>query len=115
MRDYRRLWIALAILALLSPLGLILPRIMNAGAAWGEWGVDEIKQMIGYAPRGMERTADLWRAPLSDYALPGQENALLSHLSLSYVLSAFLGISVCGGGGYLLSRWLTGSRPAPRA
>ena len=32
-------------LALLSPLGLILPRIMNAGAAWGEWGVDEIKNV----------------------------------------------------------------------
>ena len=115
MKEYRKLWIALAILALLSPLGLTLARIMNAGAAWGEWGVDEIKQMIGYAPPGMERTADLWKAPLPDYALPGQANAPLSHLSLSYVLSAFLGIAVCGGGGYLLARWLTGSRPPPRA
>jgi len=114
MRGYRKLWIALVILALLSPLGLYLPRIMNAGAAWGEWGVDEIKQMIGYAPPGMERTTDLWKAPLPDYALPGQENAPLSRLSLWYILSAFLGIAVCGGG-YFLARWLTGSRPTPRA
>jgi cobalt/nickel transport protein len=115
MREFRSFWIALLVLALASPVGLYLPEIMQAGAAWGEWGVDEIRQMIGYAPAGMERTADLWKAPLPDYALPGQENAPLSLLSLSYILSALLGIALCGGAGYLLARWLPGGRQEPRA
>ncbi len=115
MKEFRGFWIVLLALALASPIGLYLPQIMKAGAAWGEWGVDEIKQMIAYTPSGMERTADLWRAPLPDYALPGQQDAPLSRLSLSYVLSALLGIAICGGGAYLLARWLTGSRQTPRA
>lgn len=115
MKEFRSFWFVLLVLALASPIGLYLPEIMKAGAAWGEWGVEEIKRMIGYAPSGMERTADLWKAPFPDYALPGQEGSPLFRLSLSYVLSAFLGIAVCGGGGYLLARWLTGSRQTPRA
>lgn len=107
MRVTRRLWIGLGILALLSPLGLYLPDLLQAGAAWGEWGVEEIREMLGYAPAGMARTAELWKAPLPDYALPGQEGAPLARLSLSYILSAFIGMAVCAGGGYLAARWLT--------
>jgi cobalt/nickel transport protein len=106
MNEYRRLWIALLVLALLSPIGLYLPSVLKAGAAWGEWGLDEIRQMLGYTPAGMEKTADLWKAPLPDYALPGQEGAPLSRLSLSYILSAFLGMGSCAGGAYLIGRWL---------
>jgi len=115
MKEFRTFWIVLLVLALASPIGLYLPKIMKAGSAWGEWGVDEIRQMVGYAPAGMEKRADIWKAPMPDYALPGQEDAPLSRLSLSYVLSAFLGIAVCGGGGYLLARWVTGSRGKHRA
>jgi cobalt/nickel transport protein len=106
MAEYRNLWIALLIMALLTPLGLYLPQMMRAGGAWGEWGIDEVRQMIGYVPAGMERMAELWKAPLPDYALPGQENAPLARLSLSYVLSAFIGIVTCAGGAYLLARLL---------
>jgi cobalt/nickel transport protein len=110
MRDYRRLWIGLVLLALASPIGLYIPEIMRAGSAWGEWGVDEIKQMIGYAPAGMERHAEVWKAPIPDYALPGQEQAPLPRRGLTYVLSGLLGAAACGGGGYLLTRWMTGNR-----
>ncbi len=106
MNGYRRLWIALLVLALLSPIGLYLPSLLKAGGAWGEWGLDEIRERLGYAPAGMEKTADLWKAPLPDYALPGQENAPLSRLSLSYLFSAFLGMGLCAAGGYLVARWL---------
>jgi hypothetical protein len=106
MTEHRRFWIALAVLALLSPLGLYLPSLLKAGSAWGEWGLEEIRAMLGYVPSGMEKTADLWKAPLPDYALPGQEGAPLARLSLSYILSAFLGMALCGGGGYLVTRWL---------
>jgi cobalt/nickel transport protein len=106
MREYRNLWIALAVLALLSPIGLYLPELARAGAAWGEWGLDEIRQVLGFVPAGMEKMADLWKAPLPDYALPGSADAPLSRLSLGYILSAFLGMGLCGGGAYLAARWL---------
>ena len=106
MTAYRRFWIALAVLALLSPLGLYLPTLFKAGGAWGEWGLEELRQMLGYIPPGMEKTADLWKAPLPDYALPGQEGGPLANLSLSYIFSAFLGMALCAGGGYLVTRWL---------
>ena len=110
MKEYRKLWIALIVLALASPLGLYLPSILKAGSAWGEWGVDEVKRMIGYAPAGMEQTAGAWKAPIPNYRLPGQENAPLSHLSLSYVLSALIGMAACSGGAYALARWLRGRK-----
>ena len=88
-----------------SALGVPLPEIMKAGSAWGEWGIDEVRQMIGYAPAGMERAAGRWKAPLPEYALSGDGS--LPVRSVAYVLSAFLGIIACGGGAYLLARWLT--------
>lgn len=107
MKEYRTLFIALGVMALLTPVGLYLPEIMKAGAAWGEWGIDEVRDMIGYAPAGMEKTADGWKAPLPEYAIPGKGDASLPMRSMAYILSAFLGIIACGGGAFLLARWLT--------
>lgn len=115
MRAYRKFWVVLLVMALASPLGLYLPRIMQAGSAWGEWGLEEIRQRIGYAPAGMERTANIWKAPIPEYTLPGSQNAPLSRVSLSYILSAFLGIAACGGTAYGLTRWLAGRRGKGRA
>ena len=107
MKTYRPFWIALLVMALVSPLGLYLPELLRAGAAWGEWSLEEVKSMVGYVPSGMERLADLWRAPIPDYALPGQEEAPLAQRSLSYILSALLGIGLCGGAAFAMTRWLT--------
>jgi len=107
MKEYRPYWVALLVMAALSPIGLYLPELLRAGSAWGEWGLDEVRQMIGYTPSGMERLSNLWKAPIPDYALPGQDEAPLAHRSLSYVLSAFVGVGLCGGGAYVLTRWLT--------
>ena len=107
MTRYRPFWIALLVMALVSPLGLYLPEWLEAGAAWGEWSLEEIKRMVGYAPSGMERVVDLWRAPIPDYAFPGQDKAPLAQRSLSYVLSALLGIGLCGGSAFVVTRWLT--------
>lgn len=46
MKEFRVFWITLLVMALASPIGLYLPSLMKAGAAWGEWGLDEIRQMI---------------------------------------------------------------------
>jgi hypothetical protein len=116
MREYRKLLVALGLMALLTPVGLYFPQIMKAGGAWGEWGIHEVRKMVGYAPAGMEKTADTWKAPMPDYTLPGRENAPLPTQGVHYLLSAFLGIVVCGGVAYLLARRLTrrGRPPADR-
>ena len=107
MKNHRPFWIAVLAMALVSPLGLYLPEWLQAGAAWGEWSLEEVKRMVGYAPSGMERLSDLWRAPIPDYAFAGQAEAPLAHRSVSYIVSALLGIGLCGGTAVVLTRWLT--------
>ncbi len=106
MRPYRPLLAALAVMALLTPVGLYLPEIMKAGGAWGEWSVQEIRKLVGYAPQEMERSAGTWRAPLPNYSLPGRNDGPLKRRSAAYVVSAFAGIAACGGCAYLLARRL---------
>ncbi|HET6420217.1 MAG TPA: PDGLE domain-containing protein [Geobacteraceae bacterium] len=90
----KKMWIGLAVLALLSPIGLILPDKFKAGSAWGEWGADEIEKMLGYVPQGMKKLAEMWQAPMPDYAFKGWDKLGLGMQSLAYVVSAVLGIAV---------------------
>ena len=113
MKEYRNLLIALGVMALLTPVGLYLPRILQAGGAWGEWGIDEVRKMVGYSPAGMEKTADAWKAPMPDYAPPSREDASSPARGWYYLFSAFLGIIACGCVAYLLARWLTGRGRPP--
>lgn len=83
MKRHSILWIGLAVLAVLSPLGLLAP-----GTAWGEWGAEEFHDMLGYVPQGLERFAEFWRAPLPDYAIPG-----IGEVS-GYILSAVIGMGL---------------------
>ncbi len=106
MKEYRPLIVALLVMALLTPAGLYFPEIMKAGGAWGEWGIHEVRKMVGYAPREMEKSADAWKAPLPDYSLPGQKTAPLGRRSLGYIVSALAGAAACGGGAYLVARHL---------
>jgi cobalt ECF transporter T component CbiQ len=93
------LWIALAVLAILTPLG-----ILAVGSAWGEWSVSdflhpETRQQIAAAsagqappaqpPAGLERMAYLWTAPFSRYAPPFLKNS-----ALGYMLSAMIGMAL---------------------
>jgi hypothetical protein len=83
MKRHTVLWIGLAVLAVLSPLGLLAP-----GTAWGEWGAEEFQDMLGYVPQGLERFAEFWRAPLPDYAIPGLGDVP------GYILSAVVGMGL---------------------
>ena len=94
MKTTTKLWIGLGVFILLSPLGLILPEHFKAGDAWGEWGTDTIKELVGYIPQGLEKLSSLWSAPIPDYAFKGWEGRGLSHLSLAYIISTVLGIAV---------------------
>lgn len=88
----KKLWIGIAIFIVASPLGLILPDHFKAGAAWGEWGVEEIEKMVGYLPEGLSKLSDLWKAPIPDYAFKGWEEKGFAHLSFAYIMSAIFGM-----------------------
>lgn len=107
MKAIRRLWIGLAILIILSPVGLILPEKFEAGAAWGEWSPEEVKGLVGYIPAGLKRLSNIWHALLPDYALPGQESAPIHALSVSYILSAIVGVAIVVCLTLLLGKFLT--------
>lgn len=78
-------WVALIVLVLASPLGLLAP-----GTAWGEWSTEQLARMgLKAVPQGMQSLSGLWGAPLAGYHLPALGNA-----SLGYLLSALVGILV---------------------
>jgi len=78
------LWGALGVVALATPIGLLA-----SGTAWGEWGLDELKDLgLGFIPSGMQGFADWWPAPLPDYSF-ARMGAVIG-----YILCAFIGIAL---------------------
>jgi cobalt/nickel transport system permease protein len=92
--SYRPLWVFLAALVILTPLGLIA-----AATPWGEWGKEELGLLLGYVPSGMERFEGAWKGLLPDYG-QGFEGARV----LLYVISALVGSALVVGIVYLWSR-----------
>lgn len=109
----KKLWVALGVLLILTPLGIIA-----AGSAWGEWTAQdfgnskaraEIAAASGnrlppvQAPRGLQKLGSFWNAPLARYAPRFVENA-----SLGYFLSAVTGVGCvvlfCVGLSWLFTR-----------
>jgi cobalt/nickel transport system permease protein len=109
----RPLWIALAVLLIMTPLG-----ILAAGAAWGEWVPEDFsspqsRQQIAaasrnqapptQAPAGLQKLATIWTAPMPRYAPP-----VLKSPQLGYILSAMVGAGLIVlaflGGSWILTR-----------
>ena len=103
-RSLRPLWAGLAVLLILTPLG-----ILAAGSAWGEWAAADfskpaVRQQIAassfrqplplQAPRGMARLASLWTAPFASYAPPYIRSAAFGYL-LSAMFGTGLVVLVC--------------------
>ena len=105
MNTTKKLWIGIGILVLLSPLGIIIPKYFGAGGAWGEWGTDRIEEMVGFVPEGMKRLADAWKAPLPDYAVPGQGPGTARE-GFGYLLAGIIGIAATVGVVYLIIKLL---------
>lgn len=76
------LWLALLVLIMLTPLGLLAE-----GTAWGEWSVDQLQGLLGYVPAGLAARAEWWQAPMPDYTIAGH----LLPSSVSYIVTALLG------------------------
>lgn len=98
----RNFAVGLTLLIILVPLGLLA-----AGETFGEWGSAELKEKLGYVPSGLERLSSIWSAPLPDYALPGGDSSGQGALFAgAYILSAIIGVVVCGGLLYLVGKRL---------
>ncbi len=83
---YKRGWIILAVLALLTPLGLLA-----VGGAWGEWDLETIKERIGFEPQDMKKTVETKpEAPIPDYEVPGLTDTGWK-LGFGTIVSALLG------------------------
>ena len=110
MKLITKFWIVIAVLIVLSPLGLILPEHFKAGSVWGEWGADEMQKLVGYVPKGLEKLSGLWKAPMPDYAFKGWEEKPLAGLSIAYIASAVIGILTCIAVAFLLAKFLSWKR-----
>jgi cobalt/nickel transport system permease protein len=87
---FRRLWVLLAVLVILVPLGLLAP-----GSAFAEWSASQLETVFGMtAPAGLTSLEGLYNAPLSGYGVPGATT--FTEISLGYVLAAAIGVSILG-------------------
>jgi hypothetical protein len=105
----KKLWLGLFLMALLTPLGLMLPAYFGAGDAWGGWSAEALRLMLGYVPEGLDRNADWWPAPLPDYSLASTPSGGLQ-LTL-YIASALVGALAVGLATYALARRLHRHEP----
>jgi cobalt/nickel transport system permease protein len=98
-RSLRTLWITIALLLLLTPLG-----VLATGKAWGEWSASEFSSAEGRAriaassqnrptpsqvPTGLQRFSRVWTAPFPDYAPHFAKSP-----SLGYLLSGMFGVGL---------------------
>jgi len=91
-KNVGKLWLALGVFIILCPLGLIA-----TGTAFGEWGVDELTEEVGFIPAGLEKMADLWtHAPLADYGIAGFDASFMQSAA-GYILSAVVGVVLVAG------------------
>ncbi len=79
---------------LVASLALLLPLSALAPAAWGEWTLAEVEQMVGYLPAGMARLWAPWPAPW-----PALETGLLPLLGAApaALMGAAVGTALVAG------------------
>jgi len=113
MKIIAKFWIGIAVLAILSPLGLIVPGFFKAGSAWGEWKAGEMQSLVGYIPQGLHKLSTLWNAPMPDYVGKGCMGKGVARMSIGYMLSAIVGVAVVVLMVMGLGRLLVKKRPLP--
>jgi uncharacterized membrane protein len=89
----KKLLIGLLVAVLITPIGIFLPRWFKTGDAWGEWSTETIREKTGHVPAGMQKDADIWKAPMPDYSL-GNENSSLARKSVQYIISGIVGLAI---------------------
>lgn len=95
------LWIGLAALIVITPIGLLAP-----GTAWGEWGAEELTSLgLSFIPKGLEQLSGLWSAPMPDYDVAAVGNA-----NIGYILSAVVGVLITVAVVWLFSLLVTSGK-----
>jgi hypothetical protein len=102
---YKKLWVGIALMVLLSPLGLMLPGFFGAGGAWGEWAPEELDKILGYIPEGLKRLSGLWNSPLADYAFRGWEEGIKGYAA--YIVSGIAGVAFVALLSYIIGKMLS--------
>jgi hypothetical protein len=102
-RFQKKLWIGLLVMALLTPLGILLPEKFNAENAWGEWGTEKLEKLLGYVPEGLRKLTDIWKAPVPDYNFGGEAASKVVQV-ISYIASGLIGIGACALVVFMISR-----------
>jgi cobalt/nickel transport system permease protein len=107
----RRLWIAVALLLVLTPFGILV-----AGRAWGEWTAADFSRSDTRAnmaasslnhtppaepPVGLQRLSTVWTAPIPAYA-----PQFVRSPSFGYLLSAMFGVGLVLALSLLLQAYL---------
>jgi len=102
---YRKLWMGLGFLILISPLGVFLPGMAKSGGAWGEWGVEELRSMLGYVPSKLGELRGFWKALFPDYSIPGMHTPWETRIAylLCSVIGAAAVVAIC----LFLGKWLS--------
>jgi cobalt/nickel transport system permease protein len=77
------LYILLAVLTALTPLGLLA-----SGTAWGEWAAEELKELTSFIPAGMANGFE-FKVLLPDYTVP-----VINNEAIGYVISAIAGVGL---------------------
>lgn len=94
-RLQRKITLFLGVLAMLTPIGVITPKLFHAGDAWGEWPVETVAQQVGYTPEGMKKTGSMWQAFMPNYS-NGKENLRPVVELFWYLFSSLLGVGAIG-------------------
>ena len=90
----KRIYFILAALIVIIPLGLL-----SDSPAWGEWGKEYYKKILGYIPYGIAKAKGI-NAPMKDYSFGS-----LSDIS-GYYLSAIVGAVLIFAFFYILTKVL---------
>jgi hypothetical protein len=89
----RKLFLGLLALGLLTPLGIVLPKIFHAEGAWGEWDPEHLRGVLGYMPERFMKSAHIWHAPFADYGL-SKDGACLASQLFWYFIAGLAGLSL---------------------
>ena len=101
----KKILIFLIVLAIFTPVGILLPMAFDANDAWGEWSAETVKGLIGYVPEGLQKYSDAYKAPISDYSLNTHDTSV-THQSLFYILSGIIGVTITFGVTILISKFI---------
>ena len=98
----KKILIFLIVLSVLSPTGILLPRYLGAGEAWGEWSSETINKKTGYTPEGMKNATEI-KTPAKGYSFD-EKNSSATTQSLYYALSGIIGLGLNLGITFLISK-----------